>query len=183
MTTLSKLFFQDIGGIVGLAIMNTVFCRILNSRLEPILKVFPEYTSLINRVLDDANLIRKSHFPLELRSKLIHAFSDSISQAYYVLVLFTLVGCLATCFLPKLRPASSQHDLNRSDSAQDTCIIRSWLCRITSFMFFSVPPKLIFVPHIFFYSSLIVFCRFPNVSKECFQLQTFSRLKVRNSIE
>ncbi|KAJ1915736.1 hypothetical protein H4219_004153 [Mycoemilia scoparia] len=90
------MFTRTIGGVLGLAICDSVFKNYLLRKLHPIVSQHPSYSKPILDSQDNSSIIWASDFPSDLRHEVIDAYGQALRQLFIVLVPLSAIGFVAS---------------------------------------------------------------------------------------
>ncbi|KAJ1677088.1 hypothetical protein EV182_006907, partial [Spiromyces aspiralis] len=95
------MFMRSIGGVIGLAIANTILTNSLNSHLKPVIAQFPEYEGLAKAAIDNSSVIWQSDVPDDVRSGILEAYAKSLRIVFVVICPYFGVATLLSLFSKK----------------------------------------------------------------------------------
>ncbi|KAJ2643640.1 hypothetical protein GGF44_001072, partial [Coemansia sp. RSA 1694] len=95
-TTAVLTFFRSIGGVFGMAIMQTIMYTTLRATMEPIDARFHLHHSIIHASLNNPSIIYAKHVPEALRQEIIAAYMRSLHLVFLAMIPFGVLMFLCT---------------------------------------------------------------------------------------
>ncbi|KAJ1913532.1 hypothetical protein H4219_005172 [Mycoemilia scoparia] len=96
------MFMRSMGGVVGIAIANTILANKLKSDIRPLTDQFPQYADIAQKAVDNSSVIWNSDIDDEARKMIIAAYAEALRLVFVVLVPFLGLALVSGLFLRKV---------------------------------------------------------------------------------